>query len=331
MKILHIGSVYKNKASGLSFSIPNLIKAQNFKDGNAELFNLSEDNKITKSLLSKYRTIAIHSYFSIKHLEILLKFPENTSLIICPRGAFSKSNHYSLKKKVYSFVYFKILKWKRINYKFHFLTQNEKNRSRFSTNNDFVIGNCIKIEELVEPNYEVKFNNKKIVYIGRFSLHIKGLDLLMELLIQNKSKIDKSGFTFDFYGPDSPDKQHLQKLIEQKGIKFVSFFPPIFNKEKEEIMHNASFHILNSRSEGFPVSVLESLSLGTPQLLSQGTNLLEDLIDDSFGYEVNAEMFNKLISLNLNSYIELCNNSYNYAKRFDLEVVGKQSLIEYLE
>ena len=28
MTILHFGSVFKNKASGLSFSIPNLIKGQ---------------------------------------------------------------------------------------------------------------------------------------------------------------------------------------------------------------------------------------------------------------------------------------------------------------
>ena len=50
MRILHFGSVSEKKASGLSFSIPNLIKSQNYdkKEEIAFLYNTKDGVSISK-------------------------------------------------------------------------------------------------------------------------------------------------------------------------------------------------------------------------------------------------------------------------------------------
>ena len=54
---------------------------------------------------------------------------------------------------------------------------------------------------------------------------------------------------------------------------------PIFDADKFEIISNSSALILPSRSEGFPVSVIEALALNRFCLLSYSCNL-SDLIYD---------------------------------------------------
>src|SRR5690606_5204501 len=107
-------------------------------------------------------------------------------------------------------------KLRKVNYSIHFLTENERIRSRYNSGHDFVLGNCIEIENSAssfnEKHLLMKFQSKNIVFVGRFGNHIKGLDILFQFFLKNKSEISSSGFTFSFYGPESNDKLKLREF-----------------------------------------------------------------------------------------------------------------------
>ncbi len=333
MKTLHFASVFENKASGLSFSVPNLIASQNIGKISCQafLYNTVNPVKISSKELNRYDVIVFHSFFIVSYLQLLIKFPKRKKLVICPRGAFSLSNRYSLKKHLYSALYFGLINTKKIDYRIHFLTENEKKRSRFHSKNDFVIGNSIDLKNIkMDDNILMeKFKNRRIVYIGRFSIHIKGLDLLSNFIIENKDDIEAYNLEFHFYGPSSSEKNELKSMFIENNLKCVHFHGPIFGREKEEVLSSASFHILNSRSEGFPMSVLEAAKFFTPQLLSTGTNIEQTMVDENFGFSVNKEMFNKINNLSFEEYKTLAMNARGFAERHSFKNIGDQTNKEY--
>lgn len=335
MKILHFGSIYPNKASGLSFSIPNLIHAQNTDKSSpiAYLYNTKNSINFKNIELNQYSVIVLHSFFIPGYLKLIFKIPKNIKIIICPRGAFSISNNYGLKKKIYSVLYFLILKIRNLNYSIHFLTENERIKSRFRSKGDFVVGNSIEIQtSAVDVDFlRRKFDNKKIVYVGRFDSKIKGLDLLLLQIIDNKEIIKSAGFELHMYGPDSNDKKGLQSMSNKNNLDMVHFHDTIFESEKKDVLDSAFFHILNSRSEGFPMTVLESTKYFTPQLLSKGTNLQQTMIMENFGFSVDYHVFENLKNLSFEEYKTMAINARNFAMRHSFKEIGNETNKKYFQ
>lgn len=333
MKILHFAPVSKDKASGISFSVPNLIKGQNLSigsTGGSELFNIRDAKRLEKGLLKEYDVIAFHSFFHPIYIRALLKIPQKARIIVCPRGAFSSKNHFDLKKRLYSSLFFFILRLKTKNWSIHFLTKNERKISRYGGKNDFVLGNCIETSGNIE-NIELKrkFEAKTIVYVGRFSNHIKGLDLLFDFFVKYQIEMKELGYRVNLFGPESSDKDVLKKRKQENQLDFVEFFPAVFTDEKEKVFKSSTFHILNSRSEGYPMAVLETMKFHTPQILSKGTNLLEDLEEWNFGFEFDRNLIESLSRLDFHAYNKLTQNVKNYVELHDCEVIGERSLAFY--
>lgn len=327
MKILHFGPVTESKSAGLSFSIPNLIKSQNYatKSEVAFLYNTENGVKARTLELAQYQIIVLHGYFFLSYFKVLIKMPRNVKLIICPRGSFSKSNKYDLKKHLYSLIYFSIIKIRGLNYSFHFLTKDEMRRSRYKTKNDFVIGNSIDIsvsDVFYNELLKCKFKNKNIVYLGRFDNQMKGLDLLFSFILENKKTIEKNNIKFNFYGPSTQDKDRLIYFVKKHKIVNVEFHDEVYGDMKKRIFKKATFHILASRSEGFPMSVLESSSLYTPQLLSKGTNLQGAMILNRFGFPFNDQMLEKIIDLTFDEYKTIAVNARLFAEKHSYKAIG---------
>lgn len=335
MKILHFASIFENKAAGLSFSVPGLLKAQNSISDSEVAFLYNTKNGINlKSIdFSNYNAFVLHSYFYPAYLKLLLRIPRHKKIIICPRGAFSKSNHYSTKKHVYSFVYWSLIKVRRLKVGIHFLTENERKRSRFHLIKEFVAGNTTHFNNSKpkQVNYLNKFESKEVVYVGRFSKHIKGLDTLLDILIKYRDEIKKHSIKFSFYGPGTEDKKWLIENAKNHELDFISFYDEVYGLEKEKIYSNSMFHILTSRSEGFPMSVLESSIFATPQILSNGTNLQEIMIKSEFGIPFNNSFINEIAALTFEDYKKMCINALDFAQQHSLENIGKKTLENYRE
>ena len=103
-------------------------------------------------------------------------------------------------------------------------------------------------------------DKKRIISVGRLEPQ-KGFDLLIKAF-SKVNKEDLKGYTFHIFG-DGEDKEALLKLISNFKLKNFIFLEGI-SKNIQEEMYNSSMYIMTSRYEGFPMVLLEALSVGLP-------------------------------------------------------------------
>jgi glycosyltransferase involved in cell wall biosynthesis len=121
--------------------------------------------------------------------------------------------------------------------------------------------NPVEIDQL-DPHRWHGVGRKKIVFLGRFDVQQKGIDVFLEVA-RNLPEFD-----FHLYGThDWRTRNQLQELM--KGMsQNISFHDPVFGEEKTRILAEAALYLQCSRWEGFPVSVAEAMYLGTPSVIT---------------------------------------------------------------
>jgi glycosyltransferase involved in cell wall biosynthesis len=113
---------------------------------------------------------------------------------------------------------------------------------------------------------------KMIYYIGRLQ-HIKGIDVSLRVLGRIADTID---FRFLVIGPDEGEQTELLRLARRCGIeKKVVFAGMLTGNERFSLMKSCDLFLFTSRSEGQPMTVVESGALGVPQVLSENCNVPE--------------------------------------------------------
>jgi glycosyltransferase involved in cell wall biosynthesis len=124
----------------------------------------------------------------------------------------------------------------------------------------------------IKNTYNIPRHNKVIGFLGRIQF-IKGIDISIEILAHLKNKLD---FTFLIIGPDEGDQKRLQKMAEALGIADRIIFTGIITGERKlSTIKGCDLFLLNSRSEGLPMTVLEIAALGIPQIISKNSNVPE--------------------------------------------------------
>ncbi len=146
----------------------------------------------------------------------------------------------------------------------------ESIRLKFRINNLQTIYNPIEYQECI-PDSTID-GNRYILFLGRFEDHVKNLTLLLNgynsSSLRNKVKIKMFG--------EGKDKLMIQNKIEDLGVAdFVKIYP--FTKDTAKLIINAQFSVLTSHFEGFPMSLIESLALGTP-VVSVNCKGIEEIV-----------------------------------------------------
>ncbi|MEG2493155.1 MAG: glycosyltransferase family 4 protein [Rikenellaceae bacterium] len=112
---------------------------------------------------------------------------------------------------------------------------------------------------LTVDTYHSDCRAKKIIAVGRLNV-VKGYDILIDMW----EKVDRGGWTIDIYG-DGELRQELQDKIDKKGLsESITLY-----HATEEIMKRyseSSIFLLTSRSEGFPMVLLEAMASGLPSV-----------------------------------------------------------------
>ena len=130
------------------------------------------------------------------------------------------------------------------------------------------IPNSVTIHNAFDPTWaeeagnfpEILQNKKYILSYGRMDDSIKDFSFLIKAFSQ--SKVWEKDYKLVILG-DGIDKQMLQSLAaSQLGAQHILFLP--FTKKPFEIIKKAHCVTLTSKYEGFPMVLVESLSLGTP-------------------------------------------------------------------
>lgn len=303
--ILHIANLTNDKGKGPNNNVPkNIIYGSRY--AKMGLFNLkkgeiayslpestyfsSKDHRSIFDLpvpFNQPQIVIFQGLYYIKYCKIAKQLRKrNIPYIIVPRCSMTTAGIRShwLKKKVANLLFFN--KFVANAKSVQFLAENEylESKDNFRFKKYFILGNGV---ELPKKHYEIKNRKEfKIVFVGRYNVYHKGLDVLLESVKKHEKWFKENDVILELYGSDSDNglnyltdyirKNHLEKTIFIKG--------PVFDEAKEKVLLDADVFIHTSRLEGQPTSVIEAISYGVPVIVTHGTNIADEVKENMLGY-----------------------------------------------
>ena len=105
-------------------------------------------------------------------------------------------------------------------------------------------------------------NVAKLVYLGRFEVEHKGIDILLELA----RELD--GVELHLFGSEDARTLPWLNRLKQHCSRNIFFHGPVFGREKSSVLAGASLYIQTSRWEAFGISIAEAMYLGLPCAIS---------------------------------------------------------------
>ena len=306
--------------------------------GNSSLFYLLFFFSI-KNILNYFNNpdvIIFHDIYNLRQVVLMFKLAlKRKKIFITPRGAFSEValNRSYLKKRLFLAIFlFPILK---NIYGFIALNKNEKKQIRkiVKKKRIIIISNGIndnkEIYEKLQSNYELKQRNKclNLGYLGRFDIHIKGLDILLEALLKFQLKYKSTQIILTLIG-DHIEKNEFSSKKYIESIKSKLLYPdnlkikgPYYSEKKWDELSKVDLLMQLSRTEGMPNSVLEAMSIGIPSCVTEFTNMGEIIrnADNGWVVELNSDsilkFFNEIIGVSKKEILVKGINGMKYAQK----------------
>ena len=306
MNLLYISSIVGNKYSGLTSAISNHVDAQSKYDSvfwynlvelktdiyteNVECHTVKDyPNGTITSLPAPFnhpQLVIFEDIYYISFLKIAKQCKQlNIPYIVVPHCCLCS---LAQKRKRIKKCIGNILLFSRFIKKaaaIHFLTEKEYLDSGKKWNaNHFVIPNGITMPQIQ--------NQKRVeselvgTFIGRLDIFQKGIDLLINAATLAKTLLKQNNLHINIYGADSVgDKNRIIAMIKNNQLEdFVSIYNPVFDDDKKQVLLNSDFFILTSRFEGHPMGLIEALAYGLPSLVTDGTNMGEEIASYNAGW-----------------------------------------------
>lgn len=298
MRVVHITATHLNQAGGIPLVLKQLVKEQNKIDSMSSMvISLVAD---VDQIQSEYfvhiqienlelylkkvvpDVVIIHSFYHFEYSYVARVLQRNgIRYYIEPHGSFMKEGMKKshIKKSIANQTVFK--KLIHSAYGFIYLCEGERKNSIFHTRNDILIPNGI---DRCEYN-TLKSKRIRFYYIGRYDIHEKGLDLLLDAIdvFENQGVYIEMGF---FGDGDKRSKEYIRKRISKYKVVSVKDYGPIYGEAKNNILSGYNISILLSRHEGLPMTVLESWNYGNPCIVSPTTNVAEEAVCNKIGWKV---------------------------------------------
>lgn len=300
MVILHVIDIENSNGNGVATAVSNYCKYLQ-KYENVAIYNLNAvitSDGVNNFEFSDYKTISelptpynkpdiviFNEVYKPKYIKLYKECLFNKiPYVIIPHGCLNKKAQSSkwLKKKIGNLLLFN--KFIKNAEAIQFLNENEKNNSKFKYKKAIISGNGM--EKFL---YKNEYKNKNIVYIGRYSVKVKGLDLLVAVCKKYKKWFVENDIKIQIYGLSTEkEEKKLKKLIINNNIENVIIMnSAIFGNEKKNVLANSYCFIQLSRHEGQPMGIIEPLSVGLPCIVTYGTTLGEYVNKNKCGIGVN--------------------------------------------
>ena len=224
-------------------------------EGNKISFLFQYKFQVEKTIKKFQPDVILVCDFGLK--AFLLPLIIETKIPIVFEAHGSKYNEQQkVKPNVFSLISHK-LKYLFRNYsasKFdYFVALSKESQAEWNLKNVAIIPNPISIENLKYSTV----SNKKIVMVARHSYE-KGIDRMLEIW-KNVIEIHPD-WQLEIFGKSNDDLAVEKQIAELNLEKSVILSEPV--KDLNQIYGNASIYVMTSRSEGFPMVLLEAMSFG---------------------------------------------------------------------
>ncbi len=134
----------------------------------------------------------------------------------------------------------------------------DKVKCDYGFSNTQTIYNAIDLSDQTFSSTNI--SGKYILFFGRLAEKVKNFTLMIEAF--KLSAIHTKGYKLLIMG-DGPDVRFVEQKIKSVHLEQEIQLLP-FNKNPYNFVKEAAWTILTSNYEGFPMSLIESLALGTP-------------------------------------------------------------------
>lgn len=341
---------YKDIQIDIITSSTNEYKEQNTKIGKIYFLDIGKKDKnlhfqtskelITYSLKSlslakrlikqnKYDIIVAWSGVPAGYLAYRLNKKFNLPYIVLLRGSdvpFWEKRWYYLDKFIFSWLSPKI--WKNATKTIaNSKGLKEQALNVAPTQKIEVIFNGIDLKDFKPSN-----NNNKIVKIfsaGRL-IPRKSLDLQIKALSQIKSN-----FSLNIAG-DGPEKENLEKLISDLGMKNKIKLLGMKNKEEmKKLYSDSDIYLFTSKNEGMSNTILEAMASGLPIITTNVAGVEELIKGNGFiiGVDNESELKDKLDTLIKNKSLrnKMGNKSRKLAEQMSWSKIAKSFYTKFKE
>lgn len=163
--------------------------------------------------------------------------------------------------------------------------------------------NPVNMEEMPEP---IERKKKIISFVG-WVIPAKGVEELLQAW-ERVSK-EENGWKLQFIGPYRKEYYHM--LRKHYSCKRAVFLGELPHQEALERINFSRIFVLPSYTEGFPISVLEAMALGTTVIASE-VGAIPEMLSDGCGYLIEKQ---NVESLKTALQAAIQNDSDEYGKK----------------
>ena len=354
MKILHITAAHLNGNNGIPAVLKALSDEQNkIEDVESRVLSLCEpveqmksdyfyyigNNSISVYLKDYKPDIAIiHSFYHIefaKAARALLSL--NIPFVLEPHGSFGRMaiKKSKWKKYIADRTIFRSLIKDSVGY--IYTNKSEMEDSVYEKERKCVIPNGVYADMVTSVGKKTPLKDVPPVFyfLGRYDINHKGLDYLLDALKILDKKNKK--VTVRLYGTGTEEQLNfIHEKIKEFKVVNVEDKGTIYGDAKKEALQKVNILLLTSRYEGSPMTILDALSYGNPCLVTPGTNVADEIVDNHLGWrvELDAESIAEGILRAEKEYMKDAEGYYARSQQHVLdnyiwENIAQQSILEY--
>ena len=325
---------YEKKYCNIGVYNLGSIESKKAIDESIPFFSIYDFNSISclPTPFNNPDLVVFNEVYKKKYLKIYKEcLNKHIPYVIVPHGCLVKKaqSHKKLKKVIGNILFFN--KFIKRSIAIQYLNEFEKESSIIKKHYSFISGNGIEINSKFN-----QYKTKNFIYIGRYDVRIKGLDLIVKTVSQCKNWFEKNNVIIELYGRNSANGYtKLRKLINSKNVSnIVRMNDAVYNDQKEEILLNSYAFIQTSRHEGQPMGIMEALSYGVPCIVTYGTNFGSFVNENKCGIGVHfnsVKLFEAIKKMYEDETFrnECSKNAKKSISKYDWELVIKDCISQY--
>tara|TARA_B110000902_G_scaffold236682_1_gene283033 strand:- start:330 stop:1484 length:1155 start_codon:yes stop_codon:yes gene_type:complete len=275
---------------------------------------------------TNFDSIYVNGFFEFKFsiYIVLLKYfklIKANKLILAPRGEFYKEALGFKKQKKYFYLtvikFFKIYK----NICWHSTVESETDaiKKLFTSNANIIKASVLSdisnnLKKINEPLFELGDNVLKVIFLSRIS---KDKNIIFTFNVLEKVKKD---LEFHIYGPiEDKDiwSECLSRIKKLPSNVIVKYNGSVEKQNVKTILSKYDIFFLPTHRENFGHIISESLSVGTPVLISKNTPWT-NLEEKKLGWDIDLKNINSYVNV-IESYNVESNETKKYKRKKVIE------------